>query len=118
METVKLEPREPYLMNADGSKVTYSELLMDLLRSQRQQAASRYYVHKFRAHQYAVACLQGVLTLEQAREKYDEAMRNYDQIIEAAETGGHSSIANAEDLARGADAVTQMVEDYRAENGG
>lgn len=76
--------------------------------SDRQLAASRYYVHTLRVYQYAMAVIRGVMTLEQAKATYDAAMRNYDGVIALAPTG-HCEEANASDMAMGADAVEAAV---------
>ena len=81
------------------------------IKMQQQLTAARYAMHRVRVAQYATLALNGTLTDEQAREQYLEAMANYDGIIEQAP---HFNGACDEDMAKGADAVTEIIEGERA----
>lgn len=75
-----------------------------------QLAAARHAMHRVRAHQYAVAVIRGELTVPQAKQRYVEAMRNYDAIVEQAEHG-HSVEANTAAMERGHDAIDDMLKE-------
>ena len=68
---------------------------------------ARYVVHAIRASQYAILVLNGQITEEDARREYDNAMANYDQIIA---DGGTAYEASMKEMAKGADAVTEIIQ--------
>lgn len=68
---------------------------------------ARYVVHAIRASQYAILALNGQITEEDARREYDNAMANYDQIIA---DGGKAYEASMKEMAKGSDAVTEIVQ--------
>ena len=49
------------------------------------------------------------MPMEEARVKYENAMRNFDEIMALADRG-HTYIANEQEMAKGADAVDELVE--------
>jgi hypothetical protein len=73
--------------------------------------AARYYVHKLRAHQYAQSVNRGEMPLETALKRYQDAMRNYDQIIDAS--GHNSQEANQGEMAKGASAIEEQLRKMR-----
>lgn len=75
----------------------------------RQLRAARYVAHKLFVHKYASAVAGGHMSPDEAKAHYDEAMRNYDGIMSNA-LSGHSEAANAAEVAKGADAITGLLE--------
>lgn len=73
--------------------------------------AARYVVHKLVVHKYAQAVVEGKMAPDTARVCYAEAMRNFDMIVQQA--GGPSQGENEKELARGAGAIGEMVEELR-----
>jgi len=72
----------------------------------RQLVAARHAMHRVRASTYAQAVYKGELTVPQAKQRYEDAMRNYDAILSGS---GASHDANVEAMARGADAIDDML---------
>lgn len=73
--------------------------------------AARYCYHAVVAHKYAVAVLHG-LSQEDANRFYDEAMRNFDQIVNAA-MAGKSQEANLAEMNKGAAAMKDILDGKR-----
>lgn len=77
-------------------------------RREIELAAARHAMHRVRASAYAQAVFRGELTLPEAKQRYEEAMRNYDAIMAAS---GASHAANVEAMARGAEAIADMLKE-------
>ena len=79
---------------------------------ERRLRASRYYVHKLLAHKYALGVFEGRMSVDDACSAYDEAIRNYDGVIQCADSG-NSKDAMEDDMAKGHDAILEMLEKAR-----
>ncbi len=66
-----------------------------------QQTMARFAMHKVRTAVYARMVLAGQLTEAQARDKYAEAMRNFDQLMALAMTEPEHLDACIADMERG-----------------
>jgi hypothetical protein len=78
---------------------------------QRRLASARYAFHKVVAHRYAVAVLRGEMPEDIAKEHYRVAMANYDNIVKNADTGA-SEDANAREMGKGAEAITEALAEF------
>ena len=93
------------------------EAIMELTRQdkidllERQLAAARYVAHSLIVHKYATYVASVRMTLEDAHGAYEEAMRNYDGIVDGAKRGA-SAEANDRATAKGADAINEMLEQF------
>jgi hypothetical protein len=85
----------------------FTELGPTMTEQDARELAAKYAMHAVRATEYALACLYGEMTLEQAQEEYRNAMENYETVVS---TGLAYSRGNAAELAKGADAVREIVE--------
>ena len=68
--------------------------------------------HKLVSHKYAVLVMQGVMSEQDACAAYEEAMRNYDGVMQAADSG-NSAKAMEDDMANGYGALLEMLEKAR-----
>lgn len=92
-----------------GHEAQASDIMRQIARRLR---ASRYYVHKLVSHKYAVLVLQGVMSEPDACAAYEEAMRNYDGVMQTADSG-NSAKAMEDDMANGYGALLEMLEKAR-----
>ena len=86
------------------------ELIADENSANRRRVnAARYVVHKLVVHKYATAVLEAKMTLEEAREHYEKAMKNLDGImLDAAMSHTADALSNAA-VAKGAWAIDEAL---------
>lgn len=82
------------------SKGNLGELVEDAVALNHQLHAARYAYHKQVSKRYGDMTTSGLMTVEEARERYRLAMLNYDGIIEVA-ADGHLTEADEADMAKG-----------------
>jgi hypothetical protein len=97
-------------INAKAALTVCDEQLQALTRS---LIAARYVQHRLIVHKYASAVLRSEMSMELAWKAYEAAMANYDQIVDAAAQGATQEL-NQADTAKGANAITEAVENARA----
>lgn len=115
LDIVKAQLRaSQQMLDETAAQLASTQRMLDVC--ERQLASSRYVVHSLIVHKYAVGVVSGQITMGEATDLYSEAMRNYDQIVDAAAQGA-SVQANIEATARGASAIETMVEEFRRDAG-
>lgn len=94
------EARDFYEASKDMLRIA-KEDFKSVADVQRQLTMARFAMHKIRIRDYAGAVLTGQLTEEQAKQKYNEAMENFDQILEIAVSEPERLTACIEDMNKG-----------------
>lgn len=106
-EVMNLIPKEIVDEFYTAAKVSH---IKKMTKNDERLIAARYSMHAVRAAQYAIMALSGKITDEEARQEYAKAMDNYDGIIRSAK---QTVEGNFREMAKGADAVTELIEKNR-----
>lgn len=95
-------------LDSIAAKAAMSVCVEQLQSLTAQRTAARYAFHKVTVHKYAQAALRQEMPIELAWRHYDEAMRNYDGIIESAANGASQDM-NAAEMAKRSAAIDEAV---------
>lgn len=90
--------------------------ILPLASPAAQLTAARYAFHRVIVYRYTLAAIKGEMSEEFARAHYDEAMRNFDDIVGRAGAGA-SQEHNAADMAKGAQAISDLLDESLKRNG-